>query len=273
MPTSLEQRDIRELAAYLSGASGIELDDSKAYLLDARLRGLATSLGCSTLGGLLEKARRDSTGRVRDALIDAVATNETSFFREAAHFQLLLQKLIPDHFEKRDTNRLRIWCAAASTGQEAYSVAITLKELLGSLSRYRIQIVGTDISSTALERASRGVYTSLEVSRGLNRERTERYFTPRGRDWAISDELRGLATFQRLNLLEPAPTLGSFDIVLCRNVSIYFAVENRKKLFANVAARIPPGGVLLVSMTESLGARTEHFERCERHGVFYYERV
>jgi chemotaxis protein methyltransferase CheR len=143
--------------------------------------------------------------------------------------------------------------------------------MLGSFDKYRIQIFGTDISGSVLERASRGAYTQLEVSRGLSPERVKRFFVPKGNDWQISDELRSLATFQRQNLLEPAPALGLFDIVLCRNVAIYFSPANRKKLFANIAAHLRRGGVLVVSMTENLGAHPEPFMRCEHRGVAYYE--
>ena len=263
--------EVRDLAQYLSGASGIELDESKGYLLEARLQRIVDEQGCKSLSCLVEKARRDTSGKLREALVDAISTNETYFFREPQQFTLLAHKLIPEHFEKRDPQRCRIWCAAASTGQEIYTVAITLKEMLGSLEKFRIQIVGTDISGGVLERASRGVYSQLEINRGLSMERVKRFFLPKGNDWQISDELRSLATFQRQNLLEPAPNLGTFDIVLCRNVAIYFSPANRKKLFANIATRLRRGGALIVSMTESLGTHPDPFVRREHRGVTYYE--
>ena len=262
--------DLRDLAQYLSSASGIELDESKGYLFETRLRRIADENGCSTLTGLLEKSRRDTTGKLRGQLIDAVSTNETYFFREPQQFSLLAHKLIPDHFEKTDPRRCRIWCAAASTGQEIYSVAITLKEMLGSFNNYQIQIVGTDISTGVLEKASRGHYSQLEVSRGLTPDRIKRFFVPKGNDWAISDELRSLATFRHQNLLEPAPSLGSFDIALCRNVAIYFSPANRVKLFSNIAQHLRHGGVLVVSMTESLGLNPQPFVRSEFRGINYY---
>ncbi len=262
--------EIRDLAQYLSGASGIELDESKGYLFEARLRKIADDNGCSTLSGLLDKSRRDVSGKLREQLIDAVSTNETYFFREPQQFTLLIHKLIPDHFEKVDPKRCRIWCAAASTGQEIYSVAIALKELLGSLNSVQIQIVGTDISGAVLERASKGQYSQLEVSRGLSPERIKRFFTPKGNDWIISDELRSIATFRRHNLLEPATQIGNFDIVLCRNVAIYFSPANRTKLFANISQRLRRGGSLVVSMTENLGSNPHPFVRNEFRGVTYY---
>ncbi|HEY5960649.1 MAG TPA: protein-glutamate O-methyltransferase CheR [Polyangiaceae bacterium] len=271
MASNATETEIRELARYLGNASGIELDESKGYLFEARLSRVADEQGCQTLTALLDKARRDTTGQVRGILVDAISTNETSFFREPQQFHLLAQKLVPDHFDRASTTRCRIWCAAASTGQESYSIAITLKELFGSFERHQIQILGTDISAAALERASRAIYSPLEVSRGLSPERLRRHFEPRDKGWVISEELRATATFQRLNLLEPAPTLGTFDIIFCRNVAIYFSATNRINLFANLAKHLRRGGALVVSMTETLGSRPGPFVRREFRGVTYYE--
>ena len=268
--SSATPAEIRQLAVYLSAATGLVLDESKGYLFEARLFRIAEEHGCSSLACLLERTQRDKTGKLREALVDAVTTHETSFFREPQHFDLLMHKLIPDHFEKQNSNQLRIWCAAASTGQEVYSVGIVLKEMLGSFDKYRIQIVGTDIAGSVLERASKGSYTQLEVSRGLRPDRINRHFVARGNEWVIGDDLRGIATFQRMNLLEPAPLLGSFDIVLCRNVAIYFSPENRTKLFNNVATRMRRGAVLLVSTTESLGNNPKPFVRHEFRAMTYY---
>lgn len=263
--------ELRDLATYLSAASGIELDESKGYLFESRLRHIAEREGCRSLACLLDKTRRDATGRLRELMVDAVSTNETYFFREPQQFDLLAHQLIPEHFERRDPRGCRIWCAAASTGQEVYSVAIVLKEMFGTLDRFRIQIVGTDISGAVLERASRGRYTRLEVSRGLSTERIERHFVAKDGEWIIKDELRSLATFQRLNLLEAIPNLGTFDLVLCRNVAIYFSPANRTKLFTNIATHLKHGGALLVSLTENLGPRPAPFVRREHRGVAYYE--
>lgn len=262
----------RELAVYLSGATGVELDETKGYLFEARLQHVAQEQGCVSLAQLLDKARGDASGRLREILVDAVTTHETSFFREPQQFELLVHKIIPEHFERQGGNSIRIWCAAASTGQEVYSLAISLKELLGDLARYRIQILGTDISGYVLERASKGAYTQLEISRGLSSDRVSRYFTQRGNEWVICDELRSVASFQRGNLLEPSPSLGTFDLVLCRNVAIYFSGENRQRLYANLASRLRKGGTLLLSVTENLGVHSELFVRKEHHRVCYYER-
>lgn len=255
----------------MNEASGIELDESKGYLFEARLSRLAEESGCQTLGGLLDKARRDPKGQLRDALVDAVSTNETSFFREPSQFNLLAHEVLPQLFEQNASKRLRIWCAAASTGQEIYSVAIVLKEMLGSLGGYQLQLLGSDISGAALSRASKGIYSKFEVERGLSAERLSRHFVKSTDGFAICDELRALATFQRLNLLEPNPALGVFDLVLCRNVAIYFSPVNRTKLFGLLAKHLRPGGKLLVSMTETLGAQCAPYVRKEFRGLAYYQ--
>jgi chemotaxis protein methyltransferase CheR len=272
MPPSASPAEVRELARYLNEASGIELDESKGYLFESRFAKLAEGYGCQTLGCLLERARRDPTGKLRGALVDAVSTNETSFFRESAQFDLLAHEVVPNHFEQQRTKRLRIWCAAASTGQEGYSIAIVLKEMLGSLLSYGIQILGTDISGAVLEKASKGVYSSLEVERGLSPERLGRYFTKRSGGYVISDELRSLVTYQRLNLLESQPSLGVFDIILCRNVAIYFSPVNRSRLFNNLAQNLRRGGVLLLSRTETMSPQNLQYSRKEYRGLTYYER-
>jgi len=273
MALSPTPAEVRELARYLNEASGIELDETKGYLFEARLGKLAFETGCESLSGLLEKARKDVSQKLRGALVDAVSTNETSFFREPAQFNLLAHDIFPRHFEKQDPKRLRIWCAAASTGQEIYSVAIVLKEMLGSLVNYQLQILGTDISGAVLERASKGIFSQLEVSRGLSAERLSRHFTKKPEGYQICDELRSLSTFQKLNLLDATTALGKFDVILCRNVAIYFSAPNRAKLFHNLAQNLRSGGSLLVSMTETLGSNCAPYTRRDFRGVTYYERT
>jgi chemotaxis protein methyltransferase CheR len=267
-PPSVE---VIALARYVNEASGIELDESKAYLFETRLGKLLERTGSKSWSGLLELARRDTTGRLKVSIIDAVSTNETSFFREPPQFNLLAHELLPRHFERRDPKRLRVWCAAASTGQEVYSVAILLKEILGSLHKYEISLFGTDISESVLERASLGRYSALEISRGLSPERLSRNFVQRPDGYQICDELRALASYKRTNLLEDDPTIGIFDVILCRNDAIYFSPTNRTRLFSNLARHLRTGGILIISMTETLGQNTAPYVRKEFRGLTYYE--
>jgi chemotaxis protein methyltransferase CheR len=271
MNVSANTVEVVELARYVNEATGIELDASKGYLFESRLGKLLERTGSKSLSGLLTLARQDATGNLKNAIIDAVSTNETSFFREPLQFNLLSHEIFPRHFEHSNPKRIRIWCAAASTGQELYTIAIVLKELLGNLNRYQILILGTDISTAVLERASRGRYTPHEVSRGLSADRLSRYFVQTLDGYQICDELRSLATFQRLNLLENNVNIGVFDVILCRNVSIYFSPANRTKLFTNLAKHLRPGGSLIVSMTETLGQNCSPYVRKEYRGIAYYE--
>jgi chemotaxis protein methyltransferase CheR len=265
--------EVIALARYVAEVSGIELDGTKEYLFESRCRGLMLELKCANLGGLLRQVVTDRTGKLRDALIDAISTQETSFFREPQQFVMLSSKLVAEHFESQGSTRLALWSAAASTGQEAFSIAITLRELFGPTSKYQLRIIGTDISGAALAKASRGSYTKLEIERGLSPARREKHFTQQGDRWQVRDELRSMCTFQRLNLMESCTHLGQFDIIFCRNVAIYFSPENRDNLFWRLAQQLRIGGYLVVSLTEQVPAKVPGLVREEFRGITYYRRV
>lgn len=258
------------LSRYIAEQTGIVLSKEKTYLLETRLGPLIQRQGIASYSELHRRALGDAA--LRTQMIDAMTTNETSFFRDERPFQLFAHKLVPDHFERHDPKRLRIWCAAVSTGQELYSIAIALRELLGSLDGYDIQILGTDISSTALGAASAGRYSELEVSRGLSPQRLARHFAKNGTGYRVDDELRALAVFKPINLLAPIVGQGPFDIVFCRNVAIYFSPENRARLFDNIAQTLRPRGVLVIGSTETLMGISDRFIRREFHRSVYYER-
>jgi len=266
--------ELNGLIRHIESLSRIVLDESKAYLVESRLTPLLKELDCRGYGELLERVKSDRTGKTGDLVIDRISTKETSFFRDSHPFDLLAHKLVPDFYERCGLDRkvpLRIWSAACSTGQETYSIAMTLRETMGDLTERSIRIVGTDISDTALACASRGCYTKLELSRGLSADRLFRHFIRNDDGWKISDELRSQIFFQKVNLFEPPEGLGRFDIIFCRNVAIYFSQENRKKLFDEMAGYLAPGGVLLVGSTESLAGVTKRFCKREFRGKIYYE--
>ena len=174
------------ITRYIHDISGIYLDASKKYLIETRLSQVAEELGCRSFKELYQKARSDSRKLIERKIIDAISTNETLFFRDAGPFQLLQHKILPDLLDRRIPKskftkpRIRIWSAACSTGQEVYSIAIVLKELLGDTSKYNIKLLGTDISDTAIAQASRGRYNKFEIERGLARDKLQKYFTPAG---------------------------------------------------------------------------------------------
>ena len=255
----IKPEEIKVLSNYIYNISGISIDATKAYLLETRFGRLLDEEGCKSYSEFYHKAKADTRNVLEKKIINAITTNETLFFRDNSPFELVKHKILPDLIDARTGkgNRptgadLKIWSSACSTGQEIYSIAIILKELLGNSSSHKISLMGTDLSDAAIAQASAGVYNKFEIERGLPREKLQRYFTPAGGNWKIRDEIRAMASFRRLNLMEPFTGLGKFDIIFCRNVAIYFTLPDRKKLFNKIADLLQPDGYLLIGSTESL---------------------
>jgi chemotaxis protein methyltransferase CheR len=259
---------------YIHSVCGIVLDDSKGYLIEGRLGSVAERFGCASFRELILRARSDSTRAVERSIVDAITTNETLFFRDTTPFDLLRHKIIPELIDRHARNgsaRIRIWSAACSTGQELYSVAIILKELLGNTDRYNIQLIGTDISDAAVARASKGTFTDIEISRGLDAGMRDRYFERRAAGWQIRDEVRGMAAFRKLNLLEEFSNLGRFDVIFCRNVAIYFNETDRRSLFLRIGRALDTGGCLVIGSMESLAGVAPQFESKRHLRSIYYQ--
>lgn len=274
-PPRAAPEEFRAFAQHIHRLTGIALDDSKAYLLESRLGPLRRELGCATFSELLYRIRGDATRRLERVLVDAITTNETLFFRDEAPFELLRHKLVPEIIDRRAGRPgpipIRIWSAACSTGQEVYSLAMMLVELLGASDRYQIRILGTDISDAAVAAASRGVFSRLEVERGLSPDRLLRHFVPQGDGtWRVRDELRAMATFRTWNLTQDLGPLGRFDLILCRNVAIYFDEPTRKSLFDRMERVLEPDGALVIGATESLsGLCPQYASHRHLRSVFY----
>ena len=274
-PISTEE--LRLFINYIYQLCGVCLDESKGYLLESRLSPLIDELNCTSYRDLYNKAHSEAGQSIANKIIDVVSTHETFFFRDRSCFDLLAYKLVPDYYNRVQpdaTGRfpaLRIWSAACSTGQEVYSIAIILSELLGDMNRHPIYILGTDISEAAVRQASAGQYNQVEIDRGLSPEQISKYFVHDGRFWRIKDELRSLATFKTLNLLQAFVPMSTFDIVLCRNVAIYFSSEDRRKLFDRLADSLSPHGVLLLGATESLSGVSQRYKPRNHHNTTYYE--
>jgi chemotaxis protein methyltransferase CheR len=268
MPVSMSDQEVQQFAQYVVARCGIQLDLSKRYLLEGRLADVLTALRCRNYAELYARAQSGDKD-VERRIIDAVTTNETFFFRDPKTFDLLKHKLIPEMLGDKPYNPLTIWSAACSTGQEAYSVAMVLDEILFDLSKCRAKIVGTDISEAAVNAANRGEFSSLEVSRGLSPGQITKHFRAVGDRYRIRDEARAICQFRVDNLLRPS-TKGPFDVILCRNVLIYFASGDRSKVVANLFGRLRPGGALLVGATESLLGVSDKAKRVEFHGASYY---
>jgi len=260
---------------YIYSLCAITLDQSKGYLIEGRLGPIAEETGCRNFLELVSRSRSDASGALPRRIINEITTGETLFFRDASPFDLLRHKLIPDLIDRRSrtssTVPVRIWSAACSTGQEIYSIAMVLAELLGDLSRYQIRLLGTDISDQAVAKASAGIYSHLDVSRGLADSARARYFVADPKGWKIRDELRGLASFRRLNLMEDFSSLGKFDVIFCRNVAIYFSEPDRISLFNRIGQRLESGGALVIGSMESLSGLCPQLESKRHLRAVYYQ--
>jgi len=264
---------------YIHEICGVYLDQSKGYLLETRLRGMLQETGAHSFSELYHKAKSDFSNGLRRKIVDAITTNETSFFRDASPFELLQHKLIPDLIDRRGKNGvrplpIRIWSAACSTGQEAYSTGIAIKELLGDLRGYDVRILGTDISDKAVAQASYGHFGRLELDRGMPSDKIARHFAANGDRWKIRDEIRALTTFRTMNLLEPFTFPMPFDIIFCRNVAIYFTEPDKIRLFKNIGKCLARDGCLIIGSTESIGGLCPEFEpKRYLRAVFYQLKV
>jgi len=274
MSVAITAEEVVIWARYVQETCGIVLDQSKAYLLETRLGGLMREAGASGFTDLFYKLKADVSDTLRGKVVDAITTNETSFFRDTAPFELLRHKLLPELIDRRSKGvrpiPMRIWSAACSTGQEVYTVGIILKELLGNFSGYDIRILGTDVSNRAIAAASRGHFTHLEIQRGLSEAAAEKYFTREAGEWKVRDEVRALATFRRMNLLEAFAFPVPFDIIMCRNVAIYFSEQDRSRMFRNLSRCLARDGNLIIGSTESLtGLCPEFVPQRYLRTVFY----
>lgn len=270
----VSKEDIKMIARLVNDLCGVVLDESKGYLIESRLTSVANQAGCKTFSELYHRARYANETALRAKIIDAVTTNETLFFRDASPFEALQHKAVPQVIDARAKTpfpkRIRIWSAACSTGQEPYSIAMTLCQLLPNIRTWNVTITATDVSDAAIQQASRGAYRDHEIKRGMKPELLNKYFTRVGPDWRAKDELRALISFRRLNLLEPFPPMGPFDIIFCRNVAIYFGREVRADLFRRLKRMLTPDGYLFVGSSESLTDLGPEF-RPQQHcrSVFY----
>jgi chemotaxis protein methyltransferase CheR len=256
-------------AMLIYNLTGIVLDQTtKSYLVETRLSALLQEYNCASYNELYFKTKSDRSGIITNKIIDAMTTKETLFFRDSSPFEFLQHRILPDIIDQKlgkginpCNQGVRIWSAACSTGQEVYSIAIIIKELLPDLVKYNIKIIGTDISNEAISRASYGQYNKFEIERGLSSEKLNKYFTKiNSTSWKVKDEIRSMATFKRINLLEPFTGLGKFDIIFCRNVAIYFSQEDKIKLFNKIANILEQDGYLIIGSTESLLGISTLFE-------------
>lgn len=268
---AITSQDYQAFRAFLEDASGILLGDNKQYLVTSRLTRLIAENDIESFSVLMQRLKKDRT--LRQRIMDAMTTNETSWFRDSYPFDILKEKLLPE-LAKRQPRQVRIWSAACSTGQEPYSLSMVTQEYLmskpGSLSADAMQILGTDISPTVLESARSACYEGVAVSRGLSAERRARFFRESNSGWTINEDIKKRVTFREMNLMQSYAILGKFDIIYCRNVLIYFSTELKCDILARMAKCLNPGGYLVLGGSESISNYSEGFDLVRwRNGVIY----
>ena len=258
------------LQQYIYRESGIVLEAGKQYLLDARLTPIAKDAHAGTINDLCAMLRATGTGPLRRAVVEAITIHETLFFRDGAAFEALKTGILPQLKNLRASkNRLTIWSAAASSGQEAYSIGMMLLEL--GLGSWQIDILGTDLSHQILERARVGRYAQMEINRGLPAPYLVKYFKRHGLEWEVSDQVRRMVRFQQLDLRQIPRMYGPFDLVLCRNVLIYFDLETKRKIVQAIQATMTPGSMLLLGSAETLLNLESTLERKLAGSAAYYQ--
>jgi len=246
----LTPQNYRFLQEHLYRESGIVLDGDKNYLLECRLIPLAAQRGLSSLNDLCSVLQKNSADRLHREVVEAMTTNETSFFRDPAFWQVLKTTILPELMEQRKhSRRLRFWSAACSTGQEAYSLSIQLQEM--GLDGWDIQILGTDLSRKVLDRATEARFSQLEIGRGLPTPFLLKYFERAGLQWKLKDIVRRRVRFEPLDLRSSLTNFGPFDFVFCRNVLIYFDVPTKQKILRNLRGTILRGGHLVLGSAET----------------------
>ena len=264
----MNSTDFEFVSGLLRRRAGIVLTADKTYLLESRLAPLARKEGLNSIEDLLQvvRARRDE--RLITALVDVMTTNETFFFRDKTPFELMKSTVLPKLVEE-NRPRLRIWCAACSTGQEPYSLAMMLDENPSLVGGKQVEILATDISTRVLEKAKSGLYSQFEVQRGLPIQMMMKYFRQKDDLWQISDKIRSMVTFREFNLMDSPRGLGQFDVIFCRNVLIYFDSPTKGKVLENLAGIIQPKGYLLLGAAETVIGVTKKFEATkERRGLY-----
>jgi chemotaxis protein methyltransferase CheR len=247
-------------ASLLRAGSGLAIGPDKLYLLEARLGPIVRDIGLSGLDALADRLRAPGAADLERRVVEAMTTNESLFFRDGKPFAHVRGHSLPSLVEARPAGaKLRLWSAAASSGQEAYSLAMVADECRALLANRSVEILGTDISSEALGRAREGVYTQFEVQRGLPMHLLVKYFRKDGAQWRISDALRAMVTFRIWNLLADPRPLGKFDIVFCRNVLIYFDAPTKGRVLAAIAGLLAPDGFLYLGGAETVMGVTDRF--------------
>ena len=262
--------DIELFSKVVKERSGLHLTPEKAYLLESRLLPVARKFEMDSVTDLAKALRLRPQEPVFAAITEAMTTNETLFFRDNGPFERFRDHILPPLLDSRASRKtLRVWCAAASTGQEPYSLAMTFLEMGAALEGWKIEIIGTDISKEALMKAKDGLYSQFEVQRGMPITMLIKYFTQEDQNWRIKDTVRNMVHYQPLNLLDNFGALGRFDVVFCRNVLIYFERDTKAEVLDRIRTMLPVDGALFLGAAETVVGVSEKFKSIkELRGVY-----
>lgn len=266
----MNSADFQLISGILKDRSGLVLNEEKIYLLESRLTPLARRQGLEDLAELINVVRTKKPEGLLEQITEAMTTNESFFFRDVTPFDLLRGYVFPMLREARShTKRLRIWCAAASNGQEPYSIAMILQEQIDKWKDWKIEILGTDLAPNVLAKAQKGLYSQFEVQRGLPATLLIKYFDQDGTQWRIKEVLRNMVRFRPYNLLDNITTLGRFDIIFCRNVLIYFDAPTKTEVLEKMAKILPDDGILFLGAAETVLGITNKFKPVrEKRGLY-----
>lgn len=266
----MKSEDFQYLSSLIKQRSGLVLSEDKAYLLESRLMPLARRRGFKGLDELVDAVRKHKEESLLQATTEAMTTNESFFFRDIQPFDLFRDQVLPHLLAKRANKKsFRIWCCAASSGQEPYSLAITLLEQAQKMAGWRTEIIGSDISREILDKAESGSYSQFEVQRGLPIQFLLKYFDKDEESWQAKADLRKMVQFKELNLLGDLKAIGSCDVVFCRNVLIYFDQETKTKVLNQISSLMPEDGVLFLGGAETVLGITDRFKPVPGHRGVY----
>jgi chemotaxis protein methyltransferase CheR len=257
----MNSADFDYVRAFIREQSAISLEPGKEYLVESRLRALARKENFTSIEALIDTLRSDPNKTIHSKVVDAMTTNETSFFRDIHPFDTLRKHVLPGLISRRaNERRLDIWCGAASTGQEPYSVLMLIATHFPELLTWNLEFLATDLCAEVLNRARAGRFSQLEINRGLPASLLVKYFVRQGNEWEIREDFRKRIQFREFNLVKEWPALPMFDLIFLRNVMIYFDLETKKEILANMRRRLKPGGLLLLGAAETTQKVDDAFE-------------
>jgi len=267
-------QDFQIICKLVRERSAIVLDAGKEYLVESRLAPILRERKLNSIGELIGQMRIEPGNGLCRQIVEALVTTESSFFRDHHPFEALRQVVLPDLIRRRRAERrLRIWCAACSTGQEPFSVAMLIREHFPELSPWQISLLASDVSQQMLDRAREGRFNQIEVNRGLPAALLVKYFEQHGTTWQFKLDLRGTVDFREINLAKPWPVLPPMDLVLLRNVMIYFDIETKKEILSRLTRLLKPDGYLLLGGAETTLNLSDSYQRVEPIKAGFYQFV